>query len=106
LPQGKFYQRDLCDTGLADGSFDLALSIQTMEHMDHPRRAFDEMWRLMKPAARLVVTIPNGKIDDWEGHRNFWTSESFIQMAGKSPIHLHSINDNRNLLFLFQKPAN
>jgi SAM-dependent methyltransferase len=105
LPMGTFLQRDLCNTELPAASFDLVLSIQTMEHLDRPADAFAEMWRLMKVGARLIITIPNGEIDKWEGHKNFWAIDSFLQMAAKPADCVDRINDNRNLLFLFRKPA-
>lgn len=101
LPQGAFLKRDLCGTGLADASFDLVLSIQTMEHLEQPAKAFAEMWRLLKPGGRLVITIPNGEIDNWEGHSNFWTIESFLKMTSRPAERVERINDNRNLLFVF-----
>ncbi len=105
LPQGRFLHRDLCQTGLADASFDLVLSIQTMEHLLQPSRAFDEMWRLLKPGGKLLITIPNGEIDKWEGHCNFWTIESFIKLSRRQPGEIQKFNDDRNLLFLFVKPT-
>jgi SAM-dependent methyltransferase len=103
LLDATFLQRDLRSTGLPDASFDLVLSIQTMEHLPEPRKAFDEMWRLMKPGARLIITVPNGEFDTWEGHCNFWTSESFVQMCDQKPEQILKFNDDRNLLFLFCK---
>ena len=105
LPSGTFLQSDLCKTNLPDASFDLVLSIQTMEHLDRPADALLEMWRLMKVGARLVITIPNGEIDKWEGHCNFWTIDSFLQLAGKPAERIERINENRNLLFVFRKSA-
>jgi SAM-dependent methyltransferase len=105
LPQGTFFRRDLCHTELPSLSFDLVLSIQTMEHLERPRDAFGEMWRLMKPGARLVITIPNGEIDNWEGHCNFWTIDSFLKMTRRKAERVERFNENRNLLFLFQKSA-
>ena len=103
LPQGRFFKRDLCKTGLPDESFDLVLSIQTMEHLKDPAAAFREMWRLMRRGGRLVITIPNGNLDTWEGHCNFWTAESFLAMANQNAERVEHINDSRNILFVFRK---
>jgi SAM-dependent methyltransferase len=105
LPDATFLQRDLCSTGLPEASYDLVLSIQTMEHLPAPRQAFEEMWRLMRPGARLVITIPNGQFDNWEGHCNFWTAASFVEMAGQPAEHTVTFNNDRNLLLLFRKPT-
>jgi trans-aconitate methyltransferase len=103
LSDATLIQSDLCRTGLPDASFDLVLSIQTMEHLDDAKKAFTQMWRLMKVGAHLIVTIPNGEIDDWEGHHNFWTIDSFLKMAEKPAQSVQRFNEDRNLLFLFRK---
>lgn len=105
LPQANFIQRDLCKTGLPDLSVDLLLSIQTMEHLADPAAAMKEMWRLLSPGGRLVITIPNGETDTWEGHCNFWTIDAFLALAGRPAELVQKINDNRNLLFVFANPA-
>lgn len=105
LPQGIFLQRDLCHTGLPASSYDLVLSIQTMEHLPRPADAMSEMWRLLRPGGRLVITIPNGETDTWEGHCNFWTIDSFLEMARQPAETVERINENRNLLFIFQAPT-
>ena len=103
IPAGTFFQRDLCDTELPGASFDLVLSMQTMEHLDRPKEAFEEMWRLMKPGARLVITIPNGETDTWEGHHNFWTMHSFLELAARPAETAEFFNERRNLLFVFRR---
>lgn len=105
LPDATFIQSDLSQTGLPDGSFDLVLSIQTMEHLPNPAGAMKEMWRILRPGGRLVITIPNGEIDKWEGHCNFWTIDAFLKLADQPAERVERINDNRNLLFIFRKSA-
>jgi len=103
LPGGSFLRRDLCDTGLAGGAYDVVLSMQTLEHVAEPRRAFDEMWRLCRPGGRIVVTIPDGAVDAYEGHCNFWTIDAFPAMAGRAASVARRFNGGRNLLFVFER---
>lgn len=106
LPQGRFIEGSVHKTGLPDASFDLILSIQTMEHLDRPREAFDEMVRLLRPGGTILVTVPNGETDSWAGHANFWTEESLQAMAGVSAASTQRFNGDRNLLLIFKpKPA-
>lgn len=43
---------------LADGSFDLVLATDVIEHLDDDRLALRELWRVAAPGARLLVTVP------------------------------------------------
>ena len=92
------------DTGLESDRFDLALSIQTMEHLDQPGMAAREMWRILKPGGSAIVTVPNGAVDRWEGHVNFWTPETLVKMLRHAPTAVEYLNNDRNLLFEFHKP--
>lgn len=103
VPQGHFSVGNVHATGFANDTFDLALSIQTMEHLNEPAKAACEMWRILKPGGVAIITVPNGAVDAWEGHVNFWTPESFVEMFGHTPIAIEYLNNNRNLLFEFRK---
>ena len=43
----------------ADGSFDGAISVHSIEHVPDPRRAIAEMHRVLRPGASAVVVTPN-----------------------------------------------
>lgn len=58
---GRFVAVDV-DTGaipLPDASFDVVASVETIEHLDGPRRFFAELARLVRPGGWLVITTPN-----------------------------------------------
>jgi ubiquinone/menaquinone biosynthesis C-methylase UbiE len=42
-----------------DGSFDKIVSTEVLEHLEHEDKALGEMWRVLKPGGRLVMTVPN-----------------------------------------------
>ena len=42
--------------GLADASFDVVLCTEVLEHVPEPQRAVDEMFRVLKPGGRLLLT--------------------------------------------------
>jgi SAM-dependent methyltransferase len=50
---------DACGLAFADGSFDVVVSSECIEHTVDPRRALAEMCRVLKPGGLLVVTVPN-----------------------------------------------
>jgi 2-polyprenyl-3-methyl-5-hydroxy-6-metoxy-1,4-benzoquinol methylase len=58
---GRFVRVDL-ETGaipLPDGAFDVVAAVETIEHLDGPRRFVKELARLVRPGGWLIVTTPN-----------------------------------------------
>jgi len=99
-PKARLVRGDLYHLCFRDGSFDLVICMQTMEHLERPRPAFEEMIRLCAPGGALVITIPDGSRDRWEGHLNFWSEEAFKAFCGKDFVaECRRLNNNRNLLF-------
>jgi SAM-dependent methyltransferase len=43
---------------MADGSADLVLCTEVLEHVSETERAFGELTRVLKPGGRMIVTIP------------------------------------------------
>jgi 2-polyprenyl-3-methyl-5-hydroxy-6-metoxy-1,4-benzoquinol methylase len=57
--------------------FDLVLCTEVLEHCDYPADIVREMIRATKPGGMIVITVPDGRKDTWEGHIHFWSPESF-----------------------------
>ncbi len=49
---------DVSDIDLDDGSAGTVLAIETFEHVFEVRRAFDEVFRVLRPGGLFVVTLP------------------------------------------------
>ena len=45
-------------TGLAAGTADLVTMLDVLEHLDDDRAGLAEVWRLLRPGGRLVLTVP------------------------------------------------
>ena len=60
---------------LDDGSVDLVVSFETLEHLPEPRRLLAEARRVLRPGGRIIVSVPND-----------WTDETG---RDPSPQHLH-----------------
>lgn len=77
-PNLTFLQADVCSTGLPSGFFDAAISLSTIEHIgigfygdpEHESgdvKAIKELWRVLKPGGKLVLTAPYGvACDGWQ----------------------------------------
>lgn len=67
---------DLLHLPFDDAIFDACLSVVTLEHVTDPQRAVDEMARVAKPGALLLLVVPQ----DWEVHQHphdYWRYTRF-----------------------------
>jgi SAM-dependent methyltransferase len=55
----EFIEADVLSLPFADASFDLVVSFETIEHVDDPLAALDELRRVLRPDGLLVVSTPN-----------------------------------------------
>jgi len=58
LTYAEYPDEDLRKLSYADGSFDLLLTSDTLEHVPDPRRALRESRRVLRPGGRHVFTVP------------------------------------------------
>ena len=56
---------DLNALPFGDSAFDAALNIVTLEHLTDPQAALDEIIRVLRPGARLLLVAPM----EWEEHQ-------------------------------------
>ena len=49
---------DLEHLSFPDASFDVVVTQDILEHVRHPWRAFDEIWRVLAPGGRHIFTVP------------------------------------------------
>lgn len=57
--------------------FDVIFCIEVIEHLLHPDRALRNVVGMLTDSGVALVTVPNGRIDTFEGHINFWSPESW-----------------------------
>jgi SAM-dependent methyltransferase len=90
-PQARIDQRSLY---AVDGTFDLVLCTETLEHLIDPAKALDTLYRHVVPGGALLLTVPDGRHDTLEcgelredgsaywGHIHFWSPESWRLFLG------------------------
>jgi 2-polyprenyl-3-methyl-5-hydroxy-6-metoxy-1,4-benzoquinol methylase len=79
--------------------FDLVLCTEVLEHLDDPGRALDLLERLCAPSGRVLITVPDGALDAWTGHVNFWTEDELARyLAGRGLDEIRRVDDGRVLL--------
>ena len=108
-PGGLYRALDLYDLdAYADdwfGEFQLVLCIEVLEHQNDWRLAMDQLHRLAKPGGHIIITVPNGAVDDWVGHRQFWTLEDLRRdFAQYGLVSAELIKDGTNILAHLRKP--
>lgn len=55
----KFEVQNATELGTPDGSYDLILCLEVIEHLDDPEKLLDEIRRVMKPEGLLIISTPN-----------------------------------------------
>jgi 2-polyprenyl-3-methyl-5-hydroxy-6-metoxy-1,4-benzoquinol methylase len=57
--------------------YEAVVSTEVLEHILHPVKAFGNLLALVQVGGVLFITVPNGRIDTFAGHINFWSPESW-----------------------------
>lgn len=53
---------DLMDLPFEDASFDAVVCLHALHHVDHPRRAMEEMLRVTRPGGRILLSEPHASL--------------------------------------------
>lgn len=60
LPNNVSWQQiDLNETLIRPGGFDLVVSTEVIEHLENPRAMFRNIFELLRPGGKMIVTTPN-----------------------------------------------
>lgn len=98
LPDGKFFVHDLYKK--LDAKYDIILCTEVIEHLLNPDQALKNIIDMMGEDSVILITVPNGRTDQYEGHINFWSPESwevFIKNnTGGLSVRTGIFNDKKN----------
>jgi len=68
--------QDIMNIHLPDDYFDVVISCETIEHVPKPKLALKELYRVVKPGGKLILTTPN--------YFNFWgLYRVYLRMTGR-----------------------
>jgi len=71
---------------LTNGSVDLVVSFETIEHVSHPEKFLDECVRVLAPGGRLIISTPN--------------RQAYLKNAPKNPYHLKELTEEEFVVLL------
>ncbi len=77
LPGAQFQEFDIYEGLKGSERFDLVLCTEVLEHLLYPDRALENLVAMLPAHGTLLLTVPNGRTDTYEGHINFWSPESW-----------------------------
>jgi 2-polyprenyl-3-methyl-5-hydroxy-6-metoxy-1,4-benzoquinol methylase len=65
----------------ADGTFDLVIASEVLEHLWSPESFINEAYRTLKPHGKLIIETPEGTAGlNYDSHMNFYTVEKLEKL--------------------------
>ena len=74
-PGVDFFTHNIYDP--LDGKYDVITCTETIEHLTDPEAAIRNLARSLSDKGVLTLTVPDGRIDHYKNHINFWSPESW-----------------------------
>ncbi len=103
IPEGKFVHGDIYALPYESNYFDQVYCLQTLEHLHAPEKALLEMDRICKPDGLILLTVPNGDLDDFEGHVQFWNESAFKEfIEPRELLYFMMLNQERAMMIAFK----
>lgn len=100
----RFYVHDLYEP--LPNKYHFILCTEVLEHLLYPAKALHNMLESCHPV-NILLTVPDGRYDTFEGHINFWSSESwrvFLEdVFPQKKITTGYLNKNQNLYAIIQE---
>ncbi len=81
FPPGAFQQHDIYTPPPL--THDITVCSQTLEHLVEPDVALARLIEATKTGGLLVLTVPDGRRDTYNGHINFWSKESWTSWLSR-----------------------
>lgn len=75
LPLVNLFQQDL-NLPISQKS-DIIFCTEVFEHLLEPELVIKNILSTLNPNGYLIITVPDGRKDTYEGHINFWSPENW-----------------------------
>jgi 2-polyprenyl-3-methyl-5-hydroxy-6-metoxy-1,4-benzoquinol methylase len=77
VPSAEF---DVCDfiDGKLSRKFDIIFCTEVLEHTLYPKIFIKNISGYLKNNGFMIITVPDGRQDTYQGHINFWSPESWL----------------------------
>jgi 2-polyprenyl-3-methyl-5-hydroxy-6-metoxy-1,4-benzoquinol methylase len=69
MPEADYYLYDIYSK--PQSTHDIVLCTEVLEHLLHPDKAIQNLISMAKPNGVIFITVPNGRLDTYDGHINF-----------------------------------
>ncbi len=76
VPEARFCLHDIYDS-TKEYRLDVIVCVQVLEHLLFPDKALRNILAMLNRPGIAFVTVPNGRVDTYRGHINFWSPESW-----------------------------
>ncbi|MBE9529363.1 MAG: methyltransferase domain-containing protein [Proteobacteria bacterium] len=86
-----FFTGDATNTSFADGSFDVITSMETIEHIEDDKAYLKELWRVLKPNGRFILSTPQnsiGSVPLIPTHVREYALEEFKELLGANGFEI------------------
>lgn len=104
LPETQFVKSVAEKMPFSDEEFDVIIMMETLEHLERWKEALDEAYRILSKGGCFIVTAPDGNIDKWAGHTNFWNEKEFRKNLSAYGLSLlEKIDEKRTFIAIIKK---
>ena len=82
---GEFFTMDIFNVPAEQyNKYDYVICSEVLEHLLQPEIALQNIIQLANKTGHIILTVPNGRIDTYGGHINFWSPESWQNFIDKN----------------------
>ena len=79
-PTATFWAGDMINLPFESDFFDTIVTTDTLEHALKPYHAIKELNRVVKPGGIIAISVPDGRLDYYIGHINFFSGQALQSM--------------------------
>lgn len=105
IPSGNFFSHDIYNA--LRSRYDIIFCTEVLEHLLDPEIALRNLVNALNENSVLILTVPNGRMDFYEGHINFWSPESWKKFLSQNLPDLKTetglLSENKNNFAIIKK---